>query len=84
MAPKCLILLKKRSMRLARGKVRNRKRVWSFGWIWGHYRRDFWFGKAIDERISVAGLVWDQGFRIGIFSPGRKPRIVSVARRTVA
>jgi hypothetical protein len=31
-------------------------------------RRDFSLRKAIDERISVAGLVCDQGSRIGIFN----------------
>ena len=34
----------------------------------GDYRRDFSLGKAIDEQISVVGLVCDQGFRIGIFN----------------
>ena len=40
-----------------------------------NYRRDFSLRKAIDERISVVGLVCDQGFRIGIFNQGlgRKP-----------
>jgi hypothetical protein len=32
----------------------------------GNYARDFSLRKAIDERISVVGLVRDQGFRIGI------------------
>jgi hypothetical protein len=34
----------------------------------GNYGRDFSLRKAIDERISVVGLVSDQGFRIGIFN----------------
>jgi len=34
----------------------------------GNYGRDFLLRKAIDERISVVGLVCDQGFRIGIFN----------------
>jgi len=34
----------------------------------GNYGRDFSLRKAIDERISVVGLVCDQGFRIGIFN----------------
>ncbi len=34
----------------------------------GNYRRDFSLCKAIDERISVVGLVCDQGMRIGIFN----------------
>ena len=34
----------------------------------GNYRRDFSLRKAIDERISVVGLVCDQGLRIGVFN----------------
>jgi hypothetical protein len=34
----------------------------------GNYRRDFSLRKAIDERISIVGLVCDQGFWIGIFN----------------
>jgi len=34
----------------------------------GNYGRDFSLRKAIDERISVVGLVCDQGLRIGIFN----------------
>jgi hypothetical protein len=34
----------------------------------GNYGRDFSLGKALDQRISVVGLVCDQGFRIGIFN----------------
>src|SRR5258705_9485339 len=33
-----------------------------------NYGRDFSLRKTIDERISVVGLVCDQGFRIGIFN----------------
>ncbi len=33
-----------------------------------NYGRDFSLRKAIDERISVVGLVCDQGLRIGIFN----------------
>src|SRR5260370_26213005 len=36
--------------------------------FWRDDRRNFPLREAIDERISIVGLVCDQGFRVGVFN----------------